>query len=108
MISYEYFMDVLADYELTTLLDCVDYAYVEEWLQTRMLLWGLFKAQSGKKWNKKPNDLFPLAVDGSTHKAADELEEEEQDWLRNIFHNASQAFSEKNSEEHEWQETKCQ
>ena len=101
-------MDVLADYELTTLLDCIDYAYVQEWLQTRLLLWGMFKAQAGKKWNKSPSDLLPLIVDNSMHKSADELEEDEQDWIKNIFNNASDAFSQKNTEEHEWHETKCQ
>ena len=93
MISYEYFMDRLADYELTTLLDCIDYAYVEEWQQTRILLWSIIKTKAGKKWNKQPKDLIPLVVDKGYNKNADELDEEEQNKIRNIF----KAFRQKQS-----------
>ena len=68
----------------------MDYAYVEEWQQTRLLLWSIIKTRAGKSWNKKPSDLVPLAVDGNMHKSADELDDDEQDYIKNMFSMFSQ------------------
>ena len=94
MVDYEYFMDRMADYELSVFLDNVDYAYVDEWEQTRILLWGLFKVNAGKNWSKKPSDLIPLVTDSNytQHKNADELNDNEQDRLKNIFAAAAKSF----------------
>ena len=99
MIDYEYFMDYMSEYELTIFLENIDYAYADEWEQTRTLLWGLFKVNAGKNWSKKPSDLIPLITDSNytQHKNADELNDNEQDRLKNIFAAAAKSFE--NNEE---------
>lgn len=86
MIDYEYFMDRMSDFELSIFLDNVDYAYVDEWEQTRLLLWGLFKVNAGKKWNKKPSDLIQLISDEGEKI---ELTDENQERIKQLFINAS-------------------
>lgn len=87
MIDYEYFMDRMADYELSIFLDNIDYAYVDEWEQTRLLLWGIIKVNASKNWNKQPKDLISLVTDGdsNTHKTADELTKEETERIKQLF-----------------------
>ena len=87
MIDYEYFMDRMADYELSLFLDNIDYAYVDEWEQTRILLWGIIKVQAGSKWTKQPKDLIPLITDEGyvKYKNADELSDEETERIKKLF-----------------------
>lgn len=98
MIDYEYFMDRMADYELSIFLDNVDYAYVNEWEQTRMLLWGVLNHPL-RKFNKKPKDILPLVTDEGYRqfKNAEELNEDETERIKQLF--SRQYFEEENIKE---------
>lgn len=101
MIDYEYFMDYMTEYELTIFLENIDYAYVAEWEQTRLLLYGIISAHADpKKFHKKPKDLFPLITDEDyvEYKNPDEMTGEEQERIRNIFMSAQNTMNKPDKE----------
>ena len=62
IVSYEYFCDCLQDYELSWLLQNMNYAYKEEWEQTRYKLYYTIAPYTKKHYNSV-NDFFPLNTD---------------------------------------------
>ena len=61
-ISYEYFCDCLQDYELAWLLQNMNYAYKEEWEQTRYKLYYSIAPYTKNK-TKSIQEFFPLPTD---------------------------------------------
>ena len=91
MVDYEYFMDRMADYELSVFFENIDYAYVMEWAQTRTLLYGVIASHADpKKFKQQPKDLFPLVTDGDgvKYKQPDEMTSDEQERIKNLFMSA--------------------
>ncbi len=62
VISYEYFCDCLQDYELAWLLQNMNYAYKEEWEQTRYKLYYSIAPYTKNK-SKSIQEFFPLPTD---------------------------------------------
>ena len=62
VISYEYFCDCLQDYELAWLLQNMNYAYKEEWEQTRYKLYYSIAPYTKNK-TKSIQEFFPLPTD---------------------------------------------
>lgn len=62
VVSYEYFCDQLQDYELTWMLQNMNYAYKEEWEQTRYNLYYTIAPYTKNK-SKSIQDFFPLSTD---------------------------------------------
>ena len=63
VISYEYFCDSLQDYELSWLLYNMNYAYKNEWEQTRYLLYFFIAPYTKERYNSI-QEFFPLSTDG--------------------------------------------
>ena len=62
IISYEYFCDGLQDYELSWLLYNMNYAYKNEWEQTRYLLYFFIAPYTKERYNSI-QEFFPLSTD---------------------------------------------
>ena len=62
IISYEYFCDSLQDYELSWLLYNMNYAYKNEWEQTRYLLYFFIAPYTKERYNSI-QEFFPLSTD---------------------------------------------
>ena len=62
VVSYEYFCDQLQDYELTWMLQNMNYAYKEEWEQTRYNLYYTIAPYTKNK-SKSIQEFFPLSTD---------------------------------------------
>ena len=62
VVSYEYFCDQLQDYELTWMLQNMNYAYKEEWEQTRYNLYYTIAPYTKNK-SKSIQEFFPLTTD---------------------------------------------
>ena len=63
VISYEYFCDKLQDWELLWLLQNMNYAYKNEWEQTRYLLYFFIAPYTKERYNSI-KEFFPLSTDG--------------------------------------------
>ena len=63
VISYEYFCDKLQDWELLWLLQNMNYAYKNEWEQTRYLLYFSIAPYTKERYNSI-QEFFPLSTDG--------------------------------------------
>ena len=62
IVSYEYFCDQLQDYELSWMLQNMNYAYKEEWEQTRYKLYYTIAPYTKTKTNSI-QEFFPLTTD---------------------------------------------
>lgn len=62
VVSYEYFCDQLQDYELSWMLQNMNYAYKEEWEQTRYKLYYTIAPYTKNKANSI-QEFFPLTTD---------------------------------------------
>ena len=62
IISYDYFCDKLQDWELLWLLQNMNYAYKNEWEQTRYLLYFSIAPYTKTRYNSI-EDFFPLSTD---------------------------------------------
>ena len=67
VISYEYFCDSLQDYELSWLLYNMNYAYKNEWEQTRYLLYFFIAPYTKERYNSI-QEFFPLSTDKTDNK----------------------------------------
>lgn len=67
VISYDYFCDCLQDYELAWLLQNMNYAYKEEWEQTRFNLYYTIAPYTKNK-SKSIQEFFPLSTDKEQQK----------------------------------------
>lgn len=61
IISYEYFMFRLQDYEIDDLLKYIPYSNKQAYEQTRLILWGVLSPYL--KTKKSPEQILPLATD---------------------------------------------
>ena len=72
MVTYEYFMDEMQDWEISMLADSLSSAYREEWEMTRWMVYSIVQPHLKKGMRDKPmKDVLPLAFD-------DDYEEERQ------------------------------
>lgn len=72
MVTYEYFMDEMQDWEISMLADSLSSAYREEWEMTRWMVYSIVQPHLKKGMRDKPmKDVLPLAFD-------DDYEEEKQ------------------------------
>lgn len=62
MVSYEYFMDEMQEYEIDILVENLPYCEQAEWLRTRYIVWSNLKPYLKKK-SMSPSELFPLPFD---------------------------------------------
>ena len=62
IISYEYFCDKLQDWELLWLLQNMNYAYKNEWEQTRYILYFSIAPYTKTRYNSI-QEFFPLSTD---------------------------------------------
>lgn len=62
IISYDYFCDKLQDWELLWLLQNMNYAYKNEWEQTRYLLYFSIAPYTKTRYNSI-QEFFPLSTD---------------------------------------------
>lgn len=62
IISYDYFCDKLQDWELLWLLQNMNYAYKNEWQQTRYLLYFSIAPYTKTRYNSI-QEFFPLSTD---------------------------------------------
>lgn len=64
MVSYEYFMDDMQEWELLLLADNYNNALKEEWEMTRWQVYTTIKPYLKKQYaNKTPQEVFPLPTD---------------------------------------------
>jgi len=63
IISYEYFMDSLQQYEIQSLVDMIPWANKQSLEQTRLLLWGSISPYLKK--HKTAEQLMPLMTDNA-------------------------------------------
>ena len=80
LVSYEYFMDEMQDYEIQTLsgmLDAVDY---NEWRRMRMLYHGIVSPYL--KRQTTPDKLIPLPGDDDMEEHNIEMTNKERDIMR--------------------------
>lgn len=61
VISYDYFMDRLQEYEVHLLIDYLPWCNKVDWEQTRMILWGVLSPYLKQK--KTPDKILPLPTD---------------------------------------------
>lgn len=74
LVSYEYFMDELQEWEISLLADCLNSGYREEWEMTRWLVYSIIQPNIKKSMqDKSMHELLPLPFD------EEYKEEEEQD-----------------------------
>ena len=62
IISYDYFCDKLQDWELLWLLKNMNYAYKNEWEQTRYILYFSIAPYTKTRYNSI-QEFFPLSTD---------------------------------------------
>ena len=62
IISYDYFCDKLQDWELLWLLQNMNYAYKNEWEQTRYILYFSIAPYTKTRYNSI-QEFFPLSTD---------------------------------------------
>ncbi len=77
MVSYEYFMDELNEFETTSLLEMLKYADKNSWQQTRFLMWTFLSPYMKKGARKKLEDILPLPFDPAPRKNKGPLSKEE-------------------------------
>lgn len=64
MVTYEYFMDEMQDWEISMLADSLSSAYREEWEMTRWMVYSIVQPHLKKGMRDKPmKDVLPLAFD---------------------------------------------
>ena len=63
MISYEYFMDDLRDWELDLLMTNIDYSHKHEWEMTRLQMYSSMIPYMKRGSSKTPKDILPLPTD---------------------------------------------
>ena len=73
IISYEYFCDKLQDWELLFLLQNMNYAYKNEWEQTRYLLYFSIAPYTKTRYNSI-QEFFPLSTDKTDNKEEHNIE----------------------------------
>lgn len=99
MVTYEYFMDKIQDWEVSLLADSVTSGYREEWEMTRWLVYSIIQPNLKKGMRDKPmKEIIPLPFD-------EEYNTEEQDIeitneQINILKRRSEALSKKIKEKH--------
>lgn len=83
VISYDYFMDRLQEYEVHLLIDYLPWCNKIDWEQTRMILWGVLSPYLKNK--KSPKDILPLETDNKTleYEKDEPLEDKNIDDIRN-------------------------
>jgi len=64
MVTYEYFMDKIQDWEVSLLADSVTSGYREEWEMTRWLVYSIIQPNLKKSLRDKPmKEIIPLPFD---------------------------------------------
>lgn len=61
IVSYDYFMDRMQQYELQMFIDMLPWAFKHDSEQTRLVLWGILSPYMKKK--QSPEELLPLVTD---------------------------------------------
>lgn len=68
MISYEYFMDYLQDWEIPLLAENFNHALKDEWEMTRWSVYATLRPYLKKgDSDKSPQDLFPMPYDKDSY-----------------------------------------
>ena len=63
LVSYEYFMDDLKDWELGVLIDNISWSTKNEWEQARMIMYASLMPYMKKSSIKDVTDILPLPTD---------------------------------------------
>lgn len=83
LVSYEYFMDELKDYELELLIEGHDNANKISWEQTRMLMYSILAPYQKKGKNIKTTDILSFPWDNEpTHTGDIEISNEQVDFMK--------------------------
>lgn len=80
VVSYEYFMDDMQDYEIQTLSAMLDYVDYNEWRRTRMLYYAAVAPYM--KRQQTPEKLMPLPGDDEAQQHDIEMTNTERDMMR--------------------------
>lgn len=98
MVTYEYFMDKIQDWEVSLLADSVTSGYREEWEMTRWLVYSIIQPNLKKGMRDKPmKEIIPLPFDEEDTEEQDiEITNEQ----INILKRRSEALSKKIKEKH--------
>ena len=65
LVSYEYFMDDLKDWELELLIDNISWSTKNDWEQTRMIMYASLVPHVKKGTIKEASDILPLPTDSN-------------------------------------------
>lgn len=84
IISYEYFMFQLQDFEIQDLIKYLPFAAKTSYEQTRLLLWGVLSPYM--KVKKKASEILPLATD-TMHEKEKPLSDQQADAIRDKIMN---------------------
>ena len=71
LVSYEYFMDEIKDYELQLLMDGSGFAYMISWEQTRMLMCSMLAPYQKKGKELKITDVLSFPWDNDPYHTGD-------------------------------------
>lgn len=99
MITYEYFMDEMQDWEVSLLADSVSAGYREEWEMTRWLVYSIIQPNLKKSLRDKPmKEIIPLPFDEDYYTEEPDIEITQEQI--NILKRRSEALSKKIKETH--------
>lgn len=83
LVSYEYFMDELKDYELQLLIEGSEFSNMVTWDQTRMLMYSTLAPYQKKGKELKITDVIKFPWDNDPYHAGDiEISNEQVDTMK--------------------------
>lgn len=77
VVSYEYFMDDITEYELELLAKNLAYADKSSWEMSRMIMYASLLPYFKSGQHKTPQEILPLATDNDTKQQTTSLTNEE-------------------------------
>lgn len=80
IVSIQYFMDEMQEYEVATVIDNIPYLDINEWEQTRQMIYVYAQSQSRKQL--KPSDLLSFKWDANYKEHTTEISNEDISRLR--------------------------
>jgi len=108
MVSYEYFMDDIMDYEIELLIKNIHWSNKVSWEQTRMVMYSSVLPYMKKGLNKTAKDLLPLPTDDAGYKFETEhdieVTDDQLDKLRQHAQQLEQFFKKNNKTNNKSQE----
>lgn len=85
MVTYEYFMDYMQDWEIPLLAENFNHALKDEWEMTRWSVYATLRPYLKKQDSEKsPQELFPMPYDNDSYKEEEHHYEMTNEHLRRV------------------------